>query len=1218
MVLCKTTVNLKPVKYTTSTFAGGNLLGDGYNLTSLSLDSPLALFFNEQDELVFTDANTIKATSGNVIKAIAGTGELPGSYSDGGANQLALLAQINEPRGIVVSKETGDIYFSDYYNDLVRKIDMKSGKISVIAGIPGSSGFNDGQAKLSKVSRPFGIGLINSDVIFADRNNHRIRKISNGAVVTICGNGINNFGGDNRPALTARINTPTGLFVNSTNGDIYFCDSLNHRIRKIDGSTAIISTIAGNGDVGYSGDGGLATNAALNFPTGVVSTPDGTLYIIDNNNVIRMVNSSGYISTIGGSMDSGNYGDGGPAINAKFAYPTGISVSKNGDVYVTDTGNLKIRKISKQTGIIETVIGNTNVYGGDGLPASKAALGYISQVVSIDGITYISHDCRIRKVDKNQIVSTIAGNGNRLDDSTIVPNVINPLESIQSIIGLSVSPITKELFVSFSNSIYKLFWNGTLIRVAGTNGQFGGDGYNAKYSVISRATGIDFLPSTSEMIIADSLNSCIRKISTLGIITTIAGKPGVAGYSGENVRAIDSMIGNPVRVLVSKMGEIYFSTNTHRVQKISLNGNITTICGTGVDDYSGDGGNAIEAAISNPNGMAFSSDEELLYVACNGNNAIRVVNLTSGIIDIVQNVASPLDVALTNDGLYLLVLLSDSTLNNITLSTLQNSIICGTGVEGYNGDDILATDAQLNKPTSVSVDQNGDIYISDNSRLRKISNGVISTIAGNGNTTDIENDVLANMTSVVPSFSKVGPNGDLYIIDRAYIRTVSTNGIISTLAGGLGDGGLASEAYLCPNRLVVSWRGDIYFTDSCYANNIRKISYDTGIISTIAGGIYAGYNNDEIEAIKAKLNNPYGITVSVDGDIYFTDIGNNRIRRISKDGIIHAVTGNGIVLSTGDGGSALLASIINPASVITTKVGDVIFPDCDAHAIRKISALDGNISTIIGNGQTGFEMRDNVKGNETIVSCPDSIFIDEQGNLIYSDTGIFRNGLVRVAVPYCEEDGFRLSENSLICTPICYGKFGNNSCGGPSQGACVDVNLCECEIGWIGETCNITTCNGLLSNDSAVCQSRGKCLDYEKCTCDNGFSGANCEYFSCFGIQSNDPLTCNSHGQCIGKDLCECNSTWHQVPQLLNTETIARMEGMKKDKPMSDRQALNYPEEHKPMMKKLEKLCEKVGRLQAFRYHRYYECHIGGSEYEINAYGIGGVFLLVFHSEGLW
>ncbi|EFC44136.1 predicted protein [Naegleria gruberi] len=92
----------------------------------------------------------------------------------------------------------------------------------------------------------------------------------------------------------------------------------------------------------------------------------------------------------------------------------------------------------------------------------------------------------------------------------------------------------------------------------------------------------------------------------------------------------------------------------------------------------------------------------------------------------------------------------------------------------------------------------------------------------------------------------------------------------------------------------------------------------------------------------------------------------------------------------------------------------------------------------------------------------------------------------------------------------------------------------------------------------------------------------------------------------------------HQVPQLLNTETIALMKGMDKEKPMSDRKVLNYPEEHKPMMKKLEKLCEKVGRLQAFRYHRYYECHIGGFEYEINAYGIGGVFFLVFYSEGDW
>lgn len=257
------------------------------------------------------------------------------------------------------------------------------------------------------------------NLYIADTRNHRIRKVDviTGIISTVAGNGVSSFGGDGGPAMSAKLSNPTSVAVDDT-GNLFIADCYNNRIRKVSATTGIITTVAGNGTAGFSGDGASATTAKLSNPIGIAVDRLGNLYIADpQNQRIRKVSvSTGFISTIAGNGTQGFAGDGGLATAANLKYPSSITVDWLSNVYIADQYNNRIRKIDANTGFISTIVGNgIQGYGGDGAAASSASLNLPSSLfIDASGNLYIAdqYNNRIRKVNAiTGIINTLAGKG---------------------------------------------------------------------------------------------------------------------------------------------------------------------------------------------------------------------------------------------------------------------------------------------------------------------------------------------------------------------------------------------------------------------------------------------------------------------------------------------------------------------------------------------------------------------------------------------------------------------------------------------------------------------------------------------------------------------------------------------------------------------------------------------------------------------------------------
>ncbi|MDP7058589.1 MAG: NHL repeat-containing protein, partial [Nitrospinaceae bacterium] len=249
------------------------------------------------------------------------------------------------------------------------------------------------------------------NIYLSHRSQNRIRKVSpDGIITTVAGTGIAGYEGDGGPALKASLNFPAGLVF--YNGSLYIADRNNHRVRKID-SDGIITTVAGTGVPGCCEDGGPATWAPLHFPSDVDFDSSGNFYISDrSNNRIRKVDTNGTIMTVAGLGKPGFGGDFGPATGALLKYPFGIFLDGEGNLFIADRGNNRVRKVD-QRGIITTVAGDsTHSFGGDYGPANQSSLAYPTDVV-VDsaGIIYIAdrNNNRIRKVDKLGVITTFMG-----------------------------------------------------------------------------------------------------------------------------------------------------------------------------------------------------------------------------------------------------------------------------------------------------------------------------------------------------------------------------------------------------------------------------------------------------------------------------------------------------------------------------------------------------------------------------------------------------------------------------------------------------------------------------------------------------------------------------------------------------------------------------------------------------------------------------------------
>jgi sugar lactone lactonase YvrE len=584
------------------------------------LDSPRGLAVDASGDLYIAEsgANRVRKVSANGAVSIVAGSAGAGYSGDGGP---AVHAQLSQPTGLALDA-AGNLYIADSGNYRIRKVSL-NGIISTAAGTGVAGPFSNGAATSSNIGFVDSIAADSKGNLYiADRMAGAVLRVSpRGTLAAVAGQESFGYSGDGGPATAALLNSPSGVAVNGA-GSLYIADSGNNVIREVSPS-GIISTAAGSGQPGYSGDGGAATSAALTV-WGISVDGAGNLYLYGGDSHIRQIGPGGGITTIaGGGLPAGSAS----ATQTTLQFPQGLVIDSSGGLYIADAGDNVIRRLAPD-GTFATVAGNGSPgYAGDGGPATSAQLNNPDGLaVDAKGNLYIADSGNnvVRKVTPAGTITTFAGGGTgpcSYVGSATGAQLVSPA-------GLAVDS-SGNLYIADSgnNCIRKvLAASGAILNVAG--GSTTGDFYLSDQST---ALGTDLyfpqgiaVDGAGNLYIADTGNSCVRKVTPAGAVSILAGN-GIFGYSGDGGPASSASLGAPWAVAVDNSGSVYIAdTANQRVRQVSPDGAIATIAGTGTPGYTGDGLGATCAELSNPWSVA-AGPSGVIYVSDWGNGVVRAL-----------------------------------------------------------------------------------------------------------------------------------------------------------------------------------------------------------------------------------------------------------------------------------------------------------------------------------------------------------------------------------------------------------------------------------------------------------------------------------------------------------------------------------------------------------------------------------------------------------------